>query len=267
MSTYQRYQKARDTAWRTLLRFQVSRLPLDMPELARKTGIAVLPFPDSGEAPKLLALIRQAGKGNCVSLRIRGAWQIFLFPGAFDENETRFALAHELGHIILGHETYALAAGVRAFRSNENAGDLLEDPLSPDDYIADIFAIRLLSPACVLHALGVHQPGAIANLCGLPPQAAAQRAARMGVLNQRNAFFTHPLERQVWMQFQPFIQARLFPSPVNPVGPDRREPLIAPSAAAPVSFSRKSNRISKLLSFWKSVVSRVWNKMSLYRQK
>ena len=64
----------------------------------------------------------------------------------------------------------------------------MEDPQEMTDYAADIFAIRLLAPACLLHELGVDTPEGIMALCGLPPKAAALRAERMKLLNQRNAF-------------------------------------------------------------------------------
>lgn len=205
MSTYRRYQDARDTAWRALLRLRVTCLPVDAEALARRLGMDVHPFPDEKEEPRLAALVRRAGKGVCVSLRIRGAWNVFLRPGLSDD-QRRFALAHEMGHLLLDHGARSLAPGVRAFRSEENEGDLMEDPRDMDDYAADIFAIRLLAPACVLHEMHIDQSGRIMALCGLPPRAAAARAERMELLNRRDAFFTHPLEKQVRDQFLPFIR-------------------------------------------------------------
>lgn len=249
MSTYRRYQEARDAAWRTLLHFQVDALPVDVEAITGKMGLAVLPFPAAQEAARLAGLIARAGSGPCVSLRIQGVWQIFLRPGCLDERERRFALAHELGHLVLRHETYALAPGVRAFRGRENAGDLLEAPEELDDYAADIFALRLLAPACVLHALGTDTPGGVAALCGLPPRAAAMRAERLELLARRDAFFTHPLEKQVWAQFQPFLQAMRLS--------DRRErempqpiPAAAPLRQAPAPAKRRRGvRFSELLAW------------------
>ena len=117
-------------------------------------------------------------------------------------------MAHELGHLLLGHGTRSLAPGVRAFESRENQGDLMEDPESLDDYAADIFAIRLLAPACVLHEMRLDRSGPIMALCGLPPRAAAMRAERMQLLNERDVFYNHPLERQVRDQFLPFLRSR-----------------------------------------------------------
>ena len=228
MSTerYQRYQEARDTAWRALLRLPEKKLPVDVGALAKLIGMDVLPFPDGEENPRLAKLLEGLGGALAISLRIRGKWQIFLREDALDDARRRFAVAHELGHLLLGHETRVVSTGVRAFESEENEGDVMDDPEDLADYAADIFAVRLLSPACVLHELGVDTPGGIGLLCGLPPKAAAMRADRMELLNERDAFFKHDLERQVRDQFLPFLRSRQLPLPEQT--PPKKIPLILP---------------------------------------
>ena len=104
-----------------------------------------------------------------------------------------------------------------------HAGGLLGGDRGRRYLVDDVpFALRLLAPACVLHALRVDTPGKIAALCGLPPRAAGLRDQRMALLNERDAFFSHPLERQVIAQFQPFIRREasgLAPVPVSPPVP------------------------------------------------
>ena len=112
MSTYRQYQQARDTAWRALLRVEEKRLPVDVEKLAGAVGMEVLPYPDEGENPRLWHLANQV-PGVCVSLRVRGKWHIFVRDAAMDGPHRRFAVAHELGHLLLGHESSALAPGVR----------------------------------------------------------------------------------------------------------------------------------------------------------
>ena len=224
MSTYRYYQEARDTAWRALLRLKDKRLPVDAEALAKAVGMEVLPFPDATENPRLAALLAGEEKAAAVSLRIRGKWHMFLREDMLDDSQRRFAVAHELGHLLLGHETRMVSPGVRAFESRENAGDVLEDPEDLADYAADIFAVRLLAPACLLHELHIDSSSGIAALCGLPPRAAALRAERMELLNQRDAFFTHALERQVRDQFLPYLRSRQSFS-----APEKRSiPLILP---------------------------------------
>jgi len=215
MSTYKRYQQARDAAWRALLLLKDKKLPVDAEALARQAGVDIAPYPLSDTEPRLYAMAQKAGGGACVSLRFRGVWHIFLRE--MDAPRRRFSVAHELGHLFLEHETVSLTPGIRSFRSRENAGDLMDDPESLDDYAADIFAIRLLAPACLLHELRVDTPGGIMRLCGLPPRAAALRAERMELLNQRDAYFTHPLEKQVRDAFLPFLREKAALNPGAPV--------------------------------------------------
>lgn len=228
MSTerYQRYQEARDTAWRALLRLPEKKLPVDVDALAQMIGMEVLPFPDGEENPRLAKLLEGLGDAVAVSLRVRGKWQIFLREDALDDARRRFAVAHELGHLLLGHETRVVSPGVRAFESEENEGDVIDDPEDLADYAADIFAVRLLSPACVLHELHIDSSGGIRLLCGLPPKAAALRADRMELLNERDAFFKHDLERQVRDQFLPFLRSRQILTPEQT--PPKKIPLILP---------------------------------------
>ena len=228
MSTYRYYQEARDTAWRALLRLPEKRLPVDIDSLALQVGMTVHPFPDEREEPRLAAFMNGMEDANCVSLRIRGAWHIFLRENRLNEPQRRFAVAHELGHLLLAHPTRTLSPGVRAFESRENQGDIIEDPDDLTDYAADIFAIRVLAPACLLHELNVEKSGDIAALCALPPRAAALRAERMELLNERNAFYSHALERQVRDQFLPFLRSAQSPSPAPSQAPARLISLVTP---------------------------------------
>ena len=170
-------------AWRALLQVECKRLPVDAVSLAKSQGIDIHPFLPNGEQPRLEQMLDLAGEGNCKSLRIRGKWHIFYDPRNLSEDGVRFAVAHELGHFFLNHETKILAPGVRTYISRENEGDLLDNPQELDDYAADIFAIRLLAPACLLHELHVDSLGGIMNLCGMPKKAAALRAERMSAMS------------------------------------------------------------------------------------
>lgn len=68
-----------------------------------------------------------------------------------------------------------------------------------------MFARDLLAPACVLHEMQAINAAAIANLCDISLEAATYRAERTAELERRNAFYLHPLERQVKEQFADFI--------------------------------------------------------------
>ena len=114
-----------------------------------------------------------------------------------DENTVqrcRFTIAHELGHILLGHPT----------RNGYHARTI--DKVRPQiESEADMFASRLLAPACVLWGLNLHTAEEIAKLCNVSITAAQIRAERMDVLYKRDKFLISPLERKVYEQFKGFI--------------------------------------------------------------
>lgn len=200
MMLYDRYQAARDAAWRTLLKFEVHSLPVDVEDIAGKLGIEILARPEGREGASL-------PRAAAITLRKSGRFQVLMQKG-LSYSRYRFALAHELGHIILQHPMQRLPDGALTFVGLANAGDMLPEHLEESDTDADMFAIRLLAPACVLHSLHMHSREGIAALCGLPEGAAAMRAERMALLDYRNAYGIHPLEKQVQKQFLPFIRKK-----------------------------------------------------------
>lgn len=232
---YSRYQAARDAAWRTLIRFDISSLPVDVEKIAGELRIDIQPWPDKTQTPVLFALLPE--NAAAASLRIDGVWRIFTKPN-LPYSRYRFAVAHELGHLILQHKTVKLKNGVYTFDGLENAGDILPEAEKESDTDADMFAIRLLAPACVLHSLHIASHRDIAFLCGLPENAAQMRSDRMALLNGRNAYYTNPLEKRVQQLFWPFIrkkQAENVPHAKESV----TFPLQLPQRAQPPSKERK----------------------------
>ena len=112
----------------------------------------------------------------------------------------RFTCAHELGHIILGHVgRYDLVCREPA------PGD------NPIEQAANVFASRLLAPACVLWGCGVQSAEDIAQLCDISRAAAEFRWSRMQELYRRQRFLTSPLERLVYAQFENYIKGHRLP--------------------------------------------------------
>lgn len=212
-SSYDSYRRARDASWRALLKLDPSTLPVDAEALARSLGVQIFTRREAEAMPRLARLLENAPEGACVSLKVNGQWHVFLRDGLPDPRR-RFAVAHELGHILLDCPTRQLSPGVRIFQSLPATGDLMDGTEGTADCDADMFAIRLLAPACVLHELHIDAPSRIAALCALPPRAAAFRAERMALLNERNVFYTHSLECRVRDHFLPEIRSRQgFPVP------------------------------------------------------
>lgn len=185
MYCYGRYKGLRDAAWRVFLDYGICALPVKVIALAKLAGIRVV---ENGSVHELSD--REIG----LSILDGEQWHI-IFDETMIETRIRFTIAHELGHIFLGHD---LKAGYHA-RKFERLG-------KEEEREADMFAIRLLAPACVLWGLDLHTEKEIAAVCNISASAARQRAARMEELLRRGKFLTSPIERKVYEQFHPFIE-------------------------------------------------------------
>lgn len=180
-----RYVHVRDAAWQTLIDYNVTELPVSLLKICRAAGIKVIR--DS------VAHMLNYGEFG-ISVKQGDAWYII-----FDDSDTpqriRFTIAHELGHIFLGHE---MKYGYHTRKYN------IVKP--SDETEADMFAARLLAPACVLWGIGVKTAEDIAELCNISYTAARIRARRLETLRSRGKFLSSQLERRVYDNFSEFIQ-------------------------------------------------------------
>ncbi len=180
---YGLYKNVRNASWRCLIDCGVSELPVHPVRIAEHYGVECIDtvkYLNPGEAGKIVRLKS-------------GAVKILLRP---DEStpRKRFTIMHEMGHYLLGH-----LGDAPMFRRGETEPD-------PDEYAAERFAAGVLMPACVLWGLDIHRASDIARVCNVSQKAARIRAERMAVLYQRGKFLAHPLELQVFSQFEQFIQ-------------------------------------------------------------
>lgn len=208
---YNDYKQARNLSWEVLIKQNIQYLPVDLKQIFRNIGIKATSYEKGKE------IIDQCGFNEYTindgfSIAVDGRYYIFC-DGNQLETRLRFTLAHELGHILLGHvdhENVACRANVTIWNKGE-----AEEP-NPLEAAANVFASRLLAPACVLHSVGATTPDDIAGLCGLSRRAAEIRARRMEELEKRNAewiaskgygcFGLDRQERQVLLQFRDFIE-------------------------------------------------------------
>ena len=183
---YAIYRDIRDSTWKCLLNFRVNSLPVNVIAIARTANIHVI---RNSLANKL------AGQEKGKALTDGRDW-IIVYDDTQPADVCRFAIAHELGHIFLGHDLkYVKYVGMQEFEGKEKA-----------EQQADAFALRLLCPACVLHALDLQTAEEIASACKVPLDVAKLRADRMRELNKRNKFFTNPLEREVYKSFETYLR-------------------------------------------------------------
>lgn len=193
---YKDYQQARNAAWRILIDCGIDRLPVNPNDICRRLGCRVQTYETGARAIQAARLSGLAKTADGFTLMYKGTPFIF-YRTDVPIGRQRFTVAHELGHVVLGH----LGDGMVSTRNRE------PEPGDPEaEQQANVFAARLLAPACVLHALRALTPEKISALCGLSEQAARFRAARMQELEARRKFLTHPLEREVLEQFRGFIR-------------------------------------------------------------
>lgn len=183
-NAYGSYKNARDAAWRVLIDYHITALPVSTVAICKQVGIQVVKNCDAHEL--------QTGEA-AICLFCDDTWYI-VYDDTMSHRRCRFSMAHELSHIFIGHP---LIDGHHA-RTIDKARPEAERQ-------ADIFAARLLAPACVLWGLDLHTTEEIAKACDISMQAARIRADRMAVLYNRQRFLTSPLEQRVYQQFKTFI--------------------------------------------------------------
>lgn len=179
------YKKARNASWQALIDNKIDGLPVDVVKVVNSNGIRLLKDSQAHE-------LRSGEAGISV---FDGTQWFIVYDDLLPLGRKRFTVAHELGHIFLGHP---LVAG---FHARTTGGNI---PQTENE--ANIFASRFLAPACVLWGLNVRTAADIAQICEISAEAAGIRAKRMTELYKRNMFLTSPLERQVYGQFEDFIE-------------------------------------------------------------
>lgn len=180
---YKDYKNSRDLAWRVLINEGVTELPVMVAGLCRGMGIRVQQYIPQDQNDGFSVML-----GDQARIFVSGKCSI---------ERQRFTTAHELGHILLGH-----VGKYELVNREPSPGD------NPIEQAANVFASRLLAPACVLWALDARTPEEIAALCKISYQAACFRAERMKLLYERGKFLSSPIERQVYDQFSGFVHRK-----------------------------------------------------------
>ena len=180
------YKNIRDSAWQCLLKSNVDSLPVNILKITRWANIHVKKNSDAHDL-----MPGEYGKSYFNGFK----WYI-IYDDTQPTDVCRFTIAHELGHFFLGHDlTYSKYNDVKSF-----------DTKAKEEEQADTFALRLLTPACILMGLDLHTGEDIAKDCRIPLSIAEARSKRMKKLYEKNMFFKNPTEKEVYDQFLPYIR-------------------------------------------------------------
>ena len=171
---YGAYKKARNASWQFLIENKVDSLPVNVVQIVGNNGITLL---KNNHVHEL-----KCGEAG-ISVFDGNQWFI-IYDDSLPFERKRFTIAHELGHIVLGHP---LVVGFHARTTGKK--------LPQTESEANIFASRFLAPACVLWGLNAHTAAEISHFCKISTEAAGIRAKRMAELYERNMFLTSPLKR------------------------------------------------------------------------
>lgn len=195
--SYKDYQNARDASWKILLDCGINRLPVDLNTIRDQLGVRIASYEDAKTLIRKRNLSMLTAQTDGLTF-YAGAKPVILYSEVCSPERIRFTIAHELGHIVLGH---VVPGSITTKNREPSPRD------SPQETAANQFAARLLAPACVLWGLDLHTADEIAVACRISKKAAQFRAERMKTLYDRNKFLSSPLERKLYQRFIPFMEA------------------------------------------------------------
>ena len=180
------YKNIRDGVWRSLLKSNIDSLPVNILKIANDSGIHV----------KKNSYIHDLMPNELGKSYFNGEVWYIIYDDSQPVDVCRFTIAHELGHFLLGHDlTYSKYHEAKTFNIK-----------SKEEEQADKFALRLLTPACILKELDLHTPEEIAKSCNIPLPYATERSKRMKILYKRDMFYTDSLEKEVYENFKPYLR-------------------------------------------------------------
>ena len=192
--TKNEYYRILKLTWRVLLECNITELPVKVSSICKHYNIELVKYKDAIGAAKNVVNYHVKVKSDGFTAKQNGKYFVF-YNDMCNPGRCRFTIAHELGHILLGH--------VPRNGLVNREPSLNDDPI---EQAANMFAARLLAPACVLYGCRVRTHEEISTLCNISLQSARYRSERMKELRKRKKFFTIKTERLVYEQFEDYIK-------------------------------------------------------------
>lgn len=162
----------------------ISKLPVDVFDIIKKNNWKLITY--SSLIENNISEYHNIMENNMgFAENFNGNTYVIFYDDRINEHFQRFTLAHEIGHILLDH---------------------FKIPIENREQEANMFAVRLLMPVCVLHECRVRSAVEISELCNVSLVSANYRYDRLIILEERNKFYTDPNEIKVKNRFKKFIK-------------------------------------------------------------
>lgn len=178
------YFKVRNIAWEFLIKNKVTEYPLDLIDIMKRNNWTLISFKEYSKLKNIsIEEIKKKLSPSSFKFEIERNYFIAINE-KLNEQTQRFAIAHEIGHILL-HK------------------------LIPDkerlEKEANMFANRILMPLFLIKELKITSIKQLTELCNVTEQRANNRLLRYNKIKSRNKFYTNQLEKQVFENLKPFI--------------------------------------------------------------
>lgn len=183
-------------AWEFRVQYHLGDFILNIEELNKKNiGFKIVPYSEANQYFKYVGLLEYAGLHKGFATYHDGNRLIF-YSDALAFSDRNIVIAHEIGHIVLGHTTKNSILGSHNHSNSANR----------QEQEADVFALALLAPVPVLLEMHVHTISAISQITGLPYDLARLVAIEIA---QKDAYKPTALEKKLVHLFNNSIQEYL----------------------------------------------------------
>jgi len=182
--TKSRYYYISHLAREFIMKNSISTLPVDIFAIIKKNNWKLITY--SSLIENKISEYNEIMKNNLgFAQNFNGNAYAIFYDDRISEHSQRFTLAHEIGHILLNHFKISI----------ENR-----------EQEANMFAVRLLMPICLLHECHIRSAIEISKLCNVSLISANYRYDRLIILEERNKFYTDPKKIKVKKRYKKFIK-------------------------------------------------------------
>lgn len=191
-----RWPRTKAFAQKFLLDCGIDHLPVDPFVLYKQNGWILDNYNATKKSKIIDPLKIQERNIDAVTYLHRGFF-ITSYNDDFLDVRIRWTLAHEIGHIVLGHFNYDETFLLR--------GGLDEQKYSVLELEANAFAAELLAPTFILYNLGICSVEGIQEICFLSREASERRFSNLSRFSYKQE--QHFIQKQKFeCQFAPYLK-------------------------------------------------------------